>query len=55
MESSGCVRVVVWVMDETPFPFLRRLASSLPALVNDLQPNTKMLSRLCSYTFLKAN
>ena len=42
LEFPGCVEDVVWVMDVTSLPFLRRLASSRLALVDDSQPETKM-------------
>jgi len=42
LEFPGCVEDVVWVMDVTSLPFLRRLASSRLALVDDSRPETKM-------------
>lgn len=42
LEFPGFVEDVVWVMDVTSLPSLRRLASSWLVLVDDLQPKTKI-------------
>jgi hypothetical protein len=47
LEFPGFVEDVVWVMDVTSLPSLRRLASSRLVLVDDLQPKTKIQSSEC--------